>query len=94
MRFYLGKYTDSIKEKKNKGRETIFLNPSAEFTLADGTKDTVSYAIIKDKNGKKRAIMVGTILKEEGYVDGEETNSMAGNHGTLIPPPQNDKNDF
>ncbi len=85
MRFYFGKYEDSLSNKKNKGRETIFLNPTAEFTLADGKKDTVSYAIIKGKNGKKRAVMVGSILKGEGYEEVKETNSMAGNHGTLFP---------
>ena len=98
LRVYFGKYNNSFIEKTKKGRATVFLNPATEFTLADGKKDTVSYAIITGANGAKRAEMVGKILNpEEGDVglgDGEEIDSQSGDRGQVIPPPYTDPNDF
>ncbi|RXG22393.1 hypothetical protein SAMN02745246_02170 [Leeuwenhoekiella marinoflava DSM 3653] len=98
MRFYFGKYKNDFPQKNKKGRATLFLNPAAEFTLSDGTKDTVSYAIITGTNGKKRAMMVGHILNpKEGEVDmvgGETIESMSGDHTTLRPPPPLSDGDF
>ncbi|HBO31080.1 MAG TPA: hypothetical protein DD462_14885, partial [Leeuwenhoekiella sp.] len=77
---------------------TLFLNPAAEFTLSDGTKDTVSYAIVTGVDGKKRAEMVGDILNskdgELAVEDGETIESMSGDDVGLIPPPYQDENDF
>lgn len=99
MRFYFGKYKNNFPQKNKKGRATLFLNPAAEFTLADGTKDTVSYAIVNSVDGKKRAEMVGRILNpKEGEVaavkDGETVDSQSGDDVWLIPPPYQDDNDF
>ena len=98
LRVYFGKYNNSFIEKTKKGRATVFLNPATEFTLADGKKDTVSYAIITGANGAKRAEMVGKILNpKEGDVglgDGEEIDSQSGDRGQVIPPPYTDPNDF
>jgi len=98
LRVYFGKYNDTFIEKNKKGRATVFLNPATEFTLADGKKDTVSYAIITGANGAKRAEMVGKILNpKEGDVglgDDEEIDSQSGDRGQVIPPPYTDPNDF
>ena len=98
LRVYFGKYQNTFKQKNKKGRATVFLNPASEFTLADGKKDTVSYAIITGVDGKKRAEMVGKILNpkegEEGVVEGEEVDSQSGDRGQIIPPPFTDPNDF
>lgn len=98
LRIYFGKYGKKVPHKDKKGKETVFLNPTAEFTLADGTKDTVSYAIVKAANGKYSAVMVGTLLnpkKEEMSSEAtEEVLSMSANKGQTIPPPYNQKNDF
>ena len=98
LRVYFGKYNDTFIEKTKKGRATVFLNPATEFTLADGKKDTVSYAIITGANGAKRAEMVGKILNpKEGDVglgDDEEIDSQSGDRGQVIPPPYTDPNDF
>lgn len=98
MRFYFGKFKNNFPKKNKKGRATLFLNPAAEFTLSDGTKDTVSYAIVTGVDGKKRAEMVGSILNpKEGELaveDGETIESQSGDRGNLIPPPYTDDNDF
>lgn len=98
LRIYFGKYGKKAPHKDKKGKETVFLNPTAEFTLADGTKDTVSYAIVKAANGKYSAVMVGTLLnpkKEEMSSEAtEEVLSMSANKGQTIPPPYNNPNDF
>lgn len=98
MRFYFGKYKNTFKEKDKRGKATLFLNPATEFTLADGTKDTVSYAIITGTDGKKRAVMVGSILNpkegEVGAIEGETIESMSGDHTTLRPPPPLSDGDF
>ncbi|WP_405325067.1 hypothetical protein [Leeuwenhoekiella sp. LLG6367-2.1] len=98
MRIYFGKYKDTYKQKNKKGRATVFLNPATEFTLADGTKDTVSYAIVTGVDGKKRAVMVGDVLSPKKGMnkleDDETIESMSGNHGTLRPPPPLTGGDF
>ena len=98
MRFYFGKYKNDFPEKNKRGRATLFLNPATEFTLSDGTKDTVSYAIVTGVNGKKRAEMVGRILNpkegEEAVEGGEEVESQSGDDVWLIPPPYQNENDF
>lgn len=98
MRFYFGKYKNDFPQSDKKGRATLFLNPAAEFTLSDGTKDTVSYAIVTGVDGKKRAEMVGDILNskdgELAVEDGETIESMSGDDVGLIPPPYQDENDF
>ncbi|RXG14156.1 hypothetical protein DSM03_101273 [Leeuwenhoekiella aestuarii] len=98
MRFYFGKYNNSFPQKNKKGRATLFLNPAAEFTLSNGKKDTVSYAIVTGLDGKKRAEMVGVILNpkqgELGIEEGETIQSQSGDDVWLIPPPYQDGNDF
>lgn len=98
LRVYFGKYKDTYPASNKKGRATVFLNPAAEFTLEDGTRDTVSYAIINGPNGAKRAEMVGRILNpKEGYMsvgDSTSIGSQSGDNNNLIPPPETDLNDF
>lgn len=102
LRFYFGKYptiqdVEGVSKKDKKGKETIFINPTALIKVNDSTEDNVSYALIKSNNGTWRAASVGSILKpteNDSLIEGDEVIPMSGNRGNLIPPPYNDNNDF
>lgn len=97
LRVYFGKYGDNVKKKDEKNKGTVFFNPAAALELADGTIDTVSYAIVNTGAGFK-AVPVGTILNNEllggEVINAEDIESMSGNIGHSAPPPPVSSGDF
>ncbi|PHR97464.1 MAG: hypothetical protein COA80_07495 [Leeuwenhoekiella sp.] len=95
LRVYFGKYGKKPKNKANKG--TVFFNPTAEFTLADGTKDTVSFAILNTAGGVKKAVTVGSVLDGSAFdaeMGAEDVQSLSENIGYPGPPPPLSAMDF
>ncbi len=95
LRVYFGKYGKKPKNKANKG--TVFFNPTAEFTLADGTKDTVSFAILNTAGGVKKAVTVGSVLDGSAFdaeMGAEDVQSLSENLGYPAPPPPLSEMDF
>ncbi|MFI8378444.1 hypothetical protein [Leeuwenhoekiella sp. NPDC079379] len=97
LRVYLGKYGKKVKNKDKSNRGTVFFNPAAEFVLADGTKDTVSFAIKKGAKGKYEAVTVGSVL-DGSALDAEmgvkAIQSLSENIGHEAPPPPVGGGDF
>ena len=97
LRVYLGKYGKKPKNKHKAYKGTVFFNPTAEFTLADGTKDTVSFAILNTAGGVKKAITVGSVLDGSAFgaeMGAEDVESLSGNIGYPGPPPPLSAMDF
>lgn len=97
LRVYLGKYGKKVKNKDKSNRGTVFFNPAAEFVTADGTKDTVSFAIKKDAKGNFKAVTVGSVLNGSALNNksgGENIQSLSENIGHEAPPPPVGGEDF
>ena len=97
LRVYLGKYGRKVKNKDKSNRGTVFFNPAAEFVSADGTRDTVSFAIKKGAKGKYQAVTVGSVLDGsalDAEMGGQDIQSLSENIGHLAPPPPVGGGDF
>ena len=97
LRVYFGKYGKKPIKKTKANKGTVFFNPAAEFVFADGTKDTVSFAILNNADGSKSAVTVGSVLNGSALTSGlgaEDVNSLAENFGQEMPPPPISDEDF
>ncbi|MCC4211586.1 hypothetical protein [Leeuwenhoekiella parthenopeia] len=97
LRVYFGKYGKNPKNKNKSNKGTVFFNPATEFVKADGTRDTVSFAILNKADGSKEAVTVGSVLNgltSDSGLSEENVTSLSENIGHEMPPPPISSEDF